>query len=118
MVKKKIETPVLSLSLKVLPTGCPSIIITGDCLVFPSAFLADGLINGIAVGFALPDGSRFDTNHFVLYQALVQDLGRISGAWLSRVIIDRGGQNAFAYMSVAAATLFIVCLEGLVNTSL
>merc|ERR1712023_230487 len=58
-------------------------LLIGDALIFPSAFMADGLSYGVLMVNVFPDGSLLDKNHSALFcNVLGMSVGRLCGPWL------------------------------------
>lgn len=105
-------TLLLSRQASALMPGGAAILLA-DCIIFPAAFLADGLSYGVLMVNVFPTGSLFDKNNSALFcNALGMALGRLSGPWFVRYQLEalgRAGQDRYALgqMFACMATLLI-----------
>merc|ERR1719310_1046669 len=97
----------------VVPGGAA--ILLGDSIIFPCAFLADGLCYGVLMVNVFPDGSALDKNHCALYcNGLGMGLGRLLGPWLARYqleVLGRTGQDTYAISQMLACGLALAVFE-------
>jgi len=98
-----------------VPGAAALSLLAGDALIFPAAFLADGISYGILMTKVLPDGSILDKNHASLFcNVLGMSLGRLSGPWLARYSLEALGsdaQNIYALGQTLACAAIILIFE-------
>lgn len=90
---------------------CSHVLVLAGVLLFPTLFMGDAISVGFMNQQVLPNGTRFDGNHSQLCYNLVTDLARFVGPWLSRLAVDRGGQDFFAAQQMIVASLFLMVAE-------
>eukprot|EP00929_Paragymnodinium_shiwhaense_P006998 TRINITY_DN110955_c0_g1_i1.p1 TRINITY_DN110955_c0_g1~~TRINITY_DN110955_c0_g1_i1.p1 ORF type:complete len:544 (+),score=68.72 TRINITY_DN110955_c0_g1_i1:98-1729(+) len=98
---------------QLLPGGAA--ILMGDSIIFPCAFLADGLSYGVLMVNVFADGSLLDKNHCALYcNGLGMGVGRLCGPWLARYqleVMGHSGQDSYALAQMLACALSLVIFE-------
>jgi len=95
---------------EVLPHGVA--LVCGDMIVFPFAYLAEGLSMGVMMQHAMPDGAFLDTNSIILIRELCSAFIRGFGAWVSRYSIENGGgQDVYAGTQTLSCVAFLVIFE-------
>eukprot|EP00404_Azadinium_spinosum_P030407 CAMPEP_0180562010 /NCGR_PEP_ID=MMETSP1037_2-20121125/3687_1 /TAXON_ID=632150 /ORGANISM="Azadinium spinosum, Strain 3D9" /LENGTH=534 /DNA_ID=CAMNT_0022578691 /DNA_START=93 /DNA_END=1697 /DNA_ORIENTATION=+ len=90
-------------------------LLLGDAIIFPSAFMADGLSYGVLMVNVFPDGSLLDKNHSALFcNVLGMSIGRLSGPWLARYqleLLGPAGQNRYALGQMLACAVIVLVFE-------
>eukprot|EP00928_Gymnodinium_smaydae_P029466 TRINITY_DN22189_c0_g1_i1.p1 TRINITY_DN22189_c0_g1~~TRINITY_DN22189_c0_g1_i1.p1 ORF type:complete len:545 (+),score=24.27 TRINITY_DN22189_c0_g1_i1:86-1720(+) len=100
----------------VLPHGL--MILLADSVIFPSAFLADGISYGILMVNVFPDGSLLDKNTCALFcNVLGMSLGRLTGPWMTRYQLESsaGSQDTYAMMQLIACCLTFGLFEATIR---
>jgi uncharacterized membrane protein YqgA involved in biofilm formation len=103
--------------LTVSNTKCPSLLLSGDVIVFSLLYNAESIIHGIAMSHVEPDGSLLNASNVTFMNTLLTDgLGRFFGPWIARMITDNGGQNIYAIQQVAGILIFGIAAEVVLAT--
>lgn len=80
-------------------------VLVADCFIFTSRYLANGIIDGLAVQSSLP-GTFCSMENFRLFESLLQDsLARFIGPILARYLISSHGRQAYSIMQLCVSTL-------------
>eukprot|EP00450_Noctiluca_scintillans_P022103 CAMPEP_0194524342 /NCGR_PEP_ID=MMETSP0253-20130528/59467_1 /TAXON_ID=2966 /ORGANISM="Noctiluca scintillans" /LENGTH=554 /DNA_ID=CAMNT_0039368961 /DNA_START=49 /DNA_END=1710 /DNA_ORIENTATION=- len=79
-------------------------LIVGDCMLYSSAYVASGIMEGLANQAAIPE-SNWSIETYKVINALLQDCGRGLLATISRGVVGAHGRNAYAAMMCAFAVV-------------
>jgi len=104
----------------VLPHGVA--LLLADSVIFPCAFLADGLSYGALMQNVFPEGSLLDKNHSALWCNLLGfGAGRLGGPWMARWHLEAlgsAGQDRYALWQLLACVAALAIFESGVKPGL
>lgn len=87
--------------------GSLGVLLTASTLVYPMAYSVAGILDGLALGYAVVPGSRWYTaeNLLVAKEILASLVGRFAGPPVARLVTGLGGRDAYAALQLGAAVL-------------
>lgn len=92
--------------------GGPLLIVVADAVIFPTAFLINGIVDGLALQHRVPGTWLSPESMAVARVAIVGMAGRPVGPWAARTLIESEGRAAYAGAQLALASLlFLGSLE-------
>lgn len=81
------------------------LLLTASFLTFSTAYMANGIAEGLALKYAMPAG-KYSQESFAMTRPILTDLvGRLFGAPLARYLIDLGGQDAYASFQLSLVSI-------------
>lgn len=89
-------------------------LIFSTVLLFPSLYLSDGMIRGLAQQHAAPTGSCLDQTGTTLLMMLTIAAGRFCGPWVSRTVLQKTNQTYFAMLQIVLSSIFWLVYEAAV----
>ena len=97
--------PVGAVLSSFVPVGPYWWILLADSLIFPTTYTVSGIAEGILL-MNSKSGTYFSAENNVIVDALFQDsIARFVGPILARWIIDREGQDAYAWLQIGICVL-------------
>eukprot|EP00746_Dinoflagellata_sp_MGD_P146373 gnl/MRDRNA2_/MRDRNA2_78861_c0_seq2.p1 gnl/MRDRNA2_/MRDRNA2_78861_c0~~gnl/MRDRNA2_/MRDRNA2_78861_c0_seq2.p1 ORF type:complete len:647 (-),score=82.69 gnl/MRDRNA2_/MRDRNA2_78861_c0_seq2:21-1961(-) len=80
-------------------------VLVADCFIFTSRYLANGIVDGLAVQSSLP-GTFYSVENFRLCESLLQDsLARFMGPIIARYLIAYHGRAAYSIFQLCVSSL-------------
>jgi len=79
-----------------------------DTIIFPSGYLANGIVDGFSTQYAMEDTFFNQRNAAVLGKILQDTAGRFIGPPVARFIAHLGGRRLYAQVQIAMCTISFV----------
>ena len=90
-------------------TACLALLLSADTLIYPTAMTVGGIVQGLALGYAIIPSSQFYSSAVaILGNEMLVSGGRFMSMPISRLIVASGGRNAYAAAQFGMATLSLL----------
>lgn len=91
-------------------TASLAFLLVADTLIYPAALTLGGVVQGLALGYAIIPGSRIYSSAVAigLSEMLASGVGRFLSMPLSRLIVARGGRDTYAGVQLGMAFLSLL----------
>lgn len=91
-------------------TGSLAFLLSADTLIYPAALTLGGIIQGLALGYAIIPGSRTYSSVVAILggEMLVSGVGRFLSMPISRLIVTSGGRDAYAAVQFGMSCLSLL----------
>ena len=95
--------------LHVRGTAGLALLLSADTLIYPVAMLLGGIIEGLALGYAIIPGSRtYSSAVAVIGRELVSGVARFIAMPISRLIVASGGRDSYAAVQFGLSCLSLL----------
>ena len=95
-------------------TSSLCLLLSADTLIFPAASTLGGIIQGLALGYAIIPGSRIYSSSVAIIASdmLVSGVGRFMSMPISRLLVANGGRDAYAAVQLGMSILSLLsCIK-------
>lgn len=95
-------------------TSALCLLLSADTLIYPAALTLGGIIQGLALGYAIIPGSRIYSSSVAIIasEMLVSGVGRFMSMPVSRLLVANGGRDAYAAVQVGMSILSLLsCIK-------
>ena len=92
----------------------PALILVADAIIFSNGYLANGVMDGLAIQSASPEESTFFHSEYfyIVSQSLQCYVGRFLGPPVARATFDRYDRTAYAGLQLAMSSLGVIACFG------
>ena len=104
------DLPLPAEALHLNDTGSLAFLLSADTLIYPAALTLGGIIQGLALGYAIIPGSRTYSSVVAILggEMLVSGVGRFLSMPISRLIVTSGGRDAYAAVQFGMSCLSLL----------